>query len=196
MTILPMPEITTVPCWTRFLLSRMRNGQCISESKCWKTRRLQWPTRFSRRTISFSFIAWRANQVNIFLFLKKLWNWKDFLSSDHVKKDHAEGKVQVKERVKNIKKVMDLMVNPDQVEAQQKDELNRMQRMLEETLTKNMHLQKDMENLSQEVVRLSKMAAGTGSANDNDNEWCNIPMWCLLINFILLNCCNFQFYKS
>ena len=87
-----------------------------------------------------------------------------------MKKDHAEGKVQVKERVKNIKKVMDLMVNPDQVEAQQKDELNRMQRMLEETLTKNMHLQKDMENLSQEVVRLSKMAAGTGSANVNDNE--------------------------
>ena len=31
-----------------------------------------------------------------------------------------------------------------------------MQRILEETLTKNMHLQKDLENMSQEIVRLSK----------------------------------------
>ena len=52
---------------------------------------------------------------------------------------------------------MDLLVNPEQVEAQQKEELQRMQRMLEETLTKNMHLQQSMEDLSQEVVRLSKL---------------------------------------
>ena len=30
-----------------------------------------------------------------------------------------------------------------------------MQRVIEETLTKNMHLQKDLESLSQEVARLS-----------------------------------------
>ena len=30
-----------------------------------------------------------------------------------------------------------------------------MQRVMEETLTKNMHLQRDLENLSQEVARLS-----------------------------------------
>ena len=56
-----------------------------------------------------------------------------------------------------LKKRVDLLVNPEQVEAQQKEELQRMQRMLEETLTKNMHLQQSMEDLSQEVVRLSKL---------------------------------------
>ena len=56
-----------------------------------------------------------------------------------------------------LKKRVDLLVNPEQVEAQQKEELQRMQRMLEETLTKNMHLQQSMEELAQEVVRLSKL---------------------------------------
>ena len=69
-----------------------------------------------------------------------------------------EGKISTQERVKNVKKVMDLLVNPDQVDKEQKEEIGRMQRMLEETLTKNMHLQKDLEHLSQEVVRLSKSA--------------------------------------
>lgn len=55
----------------------------------------------------------------------------------------------------NMKKMMDLLVNPND---SQKEEMQRMQRMLEETLTKNMFLQKDLENLSQEVVRLSKMS--------------------------------------
>ena len=58
---------------------------------------------------------------------------------------------------------MDMLVNPDQVDAQQKDEMQRMQRMLEETLTKNMHLQNDLEHLSQEVVRLSKLEVPTNS---------------------------------
>ena len=71
--------------------------------------------------------------------------------------------VKTNERIKNVRKVMDLLVNPDQVEAQQKEELQRMQRMLEETLTKNMHLQNDLENLSQEVVRLSKIVGGSTS---------------------------------
>merc|ERR1712183_472493 len=34
-------------------------------------------------------------------------------------------------------------------------EIKQMQRVIEETLTKNMHLQKDLESLSQEVARLS-----------------------------------------
>lgn len=37
-------------------------------------------------------------------------------------------------------------------------EVHRMQAMLEETLTKNMHLQQDLDHLSLEVVRLSKVA--------------------------------------
>ena len=61
------------------------------------------------------------------------------------------------EKMTKLKKRVDLLVNPEQVEAQQKEELQRMQRMLEETLTKNMHLQQSMEDLSQEVVRLSKL---------------------------------------
>ncbi|MCJ8734722.1 hypothetical protein PDJAM_G00238650 [Pangasius djambal] len=43
-------------------------------------------------------------------------------------------------------------------------EMNKkLQNMLEEQLTKNMHLQKDLELLSQEIVRLSK---GTDPAQD------------------------------
>ena len=34
-----------------------------------------------------------------------------------------------------------------------------MQKMLEETLLKNLHLQQDVEAMSQEVVRLSKLAS-------------------------------------
>ena len=37
-----------------------------------------------------------------------------------------------------------------------REEISRMQNMLEETLTKNMQLQIDLENMAQEVVRLSK----------------------------------------
>ena len=75
--------------------------------------------------------------------------------SEPLKKDN--GNVSTNERIQNVKKVMNFMVNPEKVDAQQKEELHRMQRMLEETLTKNMHLQKDLEHLSREVVRLSKL---------------------------------------
>ena len=52
-----------------------------------------------------------------------------------------------------MKKMMNLLMHPDQ---ETRKEIQRMQNMLEEQLTKNMHLQADLENLSQEVVRLSK----------------------------------------
>ncbi len=39
-------------------------------------------------------------------------------------------------------------------------EMLRMQNMLEETLTKNMHLQRDLENMATEIVRLSKINNG------------------------------------
>ncbi|XP_031696527.1 GRIP1-associated protein 1-like [Anarrhichthys ocellatus] len=44
-------------------------------------------------------------------------------------------------------------------------EMNKkLQNMLEEQLTKNMHLQKDLEVLSQELVRLSKESSSGGGA--------------------------------
>ena len=76
---------------------------------------------------------------------------------DHVKKESVQSTTPAKDKIKNVKKVMDFLVHPDQLDAQYKEEVQRMQRMLEETLTKNMHLQKDLEHLSQEVVRLSKL---------------------------------------
>lgn len=48
-------------------------------------------------------------------------------------------------------------------------EMNKkLQNMLEEQLTKNMHLQKDLEVLSQEIVRLSKGSGpgGSGTATE------------------------------
>ena len=55
-----------------------------------------------------------------------------------------------------VKKIVDLFVHPD---SETRREVQRMQNMLEEALTKNMHLTEDLENMSQEVVRLSKLAA-------------------------------------
>ncbi|XP_021348656.1 GRIP1-associated protein 1-like isoform X2 [Mizuhopecten yessoensis] len=74
-----------------------------------------------------------------------------------------------------LKKVLDLVNRSDE---QGLKEMNRkLQRMLEETLTKNMHLQKDLEMLSEEVVRLSKVQhTGTqevgqdGSQQKNTSE--------------------------
>ena len=54
-----------------------------------------------------------------------------------------------------MKKMVNLLMHPDQ---ETRKEVLRMQNLLEETLTKNMHLQNDLEALSQEVVRLSKAA--------------------------------------
>jgi len=54
-----------------------------------------------------------------------------------------------------MKKMVSMLMHPDQ---ETRKEMQRMQNMLEETLTKNMHLQKDLESLSQEVVKLSKVA--------------------------------------
>ena len=38
-------------------------------------------------------------------------------------------------------------------------QVSNMQKMLEETLLKNLHLQQDLENMSLEIVRLSKLAS-------------------------------------
>ncbi len=61
-----------------------------------------------------------------------------------------------------MKKMVNLLVHPDQ---ETRKEMQRMQNMLEETLTKNMHLQTDLESLSQEVVRLSKVAVTAKAAS-------------------------------
>lgn len=54
-----------------------------------------------------------------------------------------------------IKRIVDFI--KDRGDENLKEINRRMQRMLEETLTKNMHLQKDIETLSNEVSRLSKL---------------------------------------
>jgi len=54
----------------------------------------------------------------------------------------------------SLKKMIDLM-KIDQSAGEIRDMNKRLQHMLEETLTKNMHLQKDLEIMSQEVARLT-----------------------------------------
>ncbi|XP_060574380.1 GRIP1-associated protein 1-like isoform X1 [Ruditapes philippinarum] len=54
-----------------------------------------------------------------------------------------------------FKKVLDLVNKTDEHGLREMNK--KLQNMLEETLTKNMHLQKDLETMSQEVVRLSKL---------------------------------------
>ena len=68
------------------------------------------------------------------------------------------------DKVKTFVDKLDKFVNLEtQKESMHKKEVSNMQKMLEETLLKNMHLQQDLENMSQELVRLSKLAvAGDG----------------------------------
>ncbi|KAK7499497.1 hypothetical protein BaRGS_00009149 [Batillaria attramentaria] len=61
-----------------------------------------------------------------------------------------------------LKKVMDLVKSGDHSELHEMNK--KLQLMLEETLTKNMHLQQDLEMMSQEVVRLSKLSVQSASA--------------------------------
>ncbi|KAK3587541.1 hypothetical protein CHS0354_004828 [Potamilus streckersoni] len=63
-----------------------------------------------------------------------------------------------------LKKVLDMVSKDDQG---MKDMNKKLQNMLEETLTKNMHLQKDLEVMSQELVRLSKVPVVLGSSTTN-----------------------------
>ena len=57
----------------------------------------------------------------------------------------------------SFKKVLDKLDLVNKTEGQDIKEMNRkLQRMLEETLTKNMHLQNNLQTLSEEIVRLSK----------------------------------------
>lgn len=68
----------------------------------------------------------------------------------------------------SLKKVLDLVNRGD---VNMKEMNRKLQRMLEETLTKNMHLQKDLETLSQEVVRLSKtQALASTPMSDSDGD--------------------------
>jgi len=57
---------------------------------------------------------------------------------------------------KLMKEKLDRLVKPDSV--QHAKEVSSMQGMLEETLTKNLHLQQDLEHMAQEMVRMSKLA--------------------------------------
>ncbi|XP_059158587.1 GRIP1-associated protein 1-like [Physella acuta] len=69
-----------------------------------------------------------------------------------------------------LKKVMDL-VNKNSDHAQHAQDMNKkLQSMLEETLTKNMHLQQDLEVMSQEVVRLSKLTAPAVPDNSKQSK--------------------------
>ncbi|XP_076468922.1 GRIP1-associated protein 1-like [Babylonia areolata] len=59
------------------------------------------------------------------------------------------------DKLATLRKVVELVKSGDHGELH---EMNRkLQLMLEETLTKNMHLQQDLETMSQELVRLSKL---------------------------------------
>ncbi|KAG8198992.1 hypothetical protein JTE90_001791 [Oedothorax gibbosus] len=66
-----------------------------------------------------------------------------------------------------IKRIVDFI--KDRGDENLREINRRMQRMLEETLTKNMHLQKDIETLSNEVSRLSKLVITTPVENAIQN---------------------------
>ncbi|XP_077983277.1 GRIP1-associated protein 1-like [Glandiceps talaboti] len=72
--------------------------------------------------------------------------------------DRADLTPSTPEKKTTLHKMMDF-VKGDDIDISMKEFNRKLQRMLEETLTKNMHLQKDIEMLSDEIVRLSKLTA-------------------------------------
>jgi chromosome segregation ATPase len=66
-----------------------------------------------------------------------------------------------------VKRVMDFI--KDRGDENMREINRKVQRMLEETLTKNMHLQQNLDSLSQEVVRLQGLVDSAGSNAINAN---------------------------
>ncbi|XP_006812622.1 GRIP1-associated protein 1-like [Saccoglossus kowalevskii] len=79
--------------------------------------------------------------------------------------DRSEMTPSTPERKTTLHKMLDL-VKGDESEISAKEFNKKLQRMLEETLTKNMHLQKDIEMLSDEIVRLSKLSVTANQSNN------------------------------
>ncbi|XP_029635246.1 GRIP1-associated protein 1 [Octopus sinensis] len=77
------------------------------------------------------------------------------------------------EEKSSLKKVLELVNRGD---VNMKEMNRKLQRMLEETLTKNMHLQKDLETLSQEVVRLSKAPSLVSSPTTDLGGDASLPL--------------------
>jgi len=65
------------------------------------------------------------------------------------------------DKMRNFVDKLDKFVHLDSQKEAHTQEVSNMQKMLEETLTKNMHLQQDLDNMSQELVRLSKLAVSS-----------------------------------
>ncbi|XP_071511717.1 GRIP1-associated protein 1-like [Diadema antillarum] len=71
----------------------------------------------------------------------------------------------------SLRKMRELMKGSRDVEEESQREMNqKLQLMLEETITKNMHLQQDIEMLSSEVVRLSKLVGSSQSGTPSPVE--------------------------
>ncbi|GFN77409.1 grip1-associated protein 1 [Plakobranchus ocellatus] len=103
------------------------------------------------------------------------------IASPHGTHHHSE---RDRDEKSGLQKVIDLVNNKTGASSNSiNSDMNRkLQAMLEETLTKNMHLQQDLELMSQEVVRLSKLSvsgevrrvgegeAGEGGGSDRKNQ--------------------------
>ncbi|XP_062614719.1 GRIP1-associated protein 1-like [Saccostrea cucullata] len=90
---------------------------------------------------------------------------KSQIIQHYVMEQRRETRQPVQEDKLTLKKVIDLV---NKHEDQNLKEMNRkLQNMLEETLTKNMHLQENLEMMSQEIVRLSKTQSNNVSTDQS-----------------------------
>ncbi|XP_041348524.1 GRIP1-associated protein 1-like [Gigantopelta aegis] len=72
----------------------------------------------------------------------------------------------------SLNKILDIIKKGDDQELKEMNK--KLQRMLEETLTKNMHLQQDLEIMSQELVRLSKLSHAESLKHKYDEDGVDI----------------------
>ncbi|XP_041458704.1 GRIP1-associated protein 1-like isoform X1 [Lytechinus variegatus] len=83
---------------------------------------------------------------------------------DPAKVNSSPADVKPETKGPSLRKMRELMRSSRDVEEESQREMNqKLQVMLEETITKNMHLQQDIEMLSSEVVRLSKLVGSSQS---------------------------------
>eukprot|EP00057_Strongylocentrotus_purpuratus_P032339 XP_787296.3 PREDICTED: GRIP1-associated protein 1 isoform X1 [Strongylocentrotus purpuratus] len=90
---------------------------------------------------------------------------------DPAKVNSSPGDGKQETKGPSLRKMRELMRSSRDVEEESQREMNqKLQIMLEETITKNMHLQQDIEMLSSEVVRLSKLVGSSQSGTPSPVE--------------------------
>ena len=160
--------------WPGYPSSSRRSGSWRRSWPCWSSPGGRWLRSWCQRLNWSSSIAWTPELSAALTGGQHIYHYQ--VSSYPIiffHNDRSTPSTPSSDKVKTFVDKLDKFVNLEtQKESMHKKEVSNMQKMLEETLLKNMHLQQDLENMSQELVRLSKLAVGgDGGENKAIQSW-------------------------